>query len=56
MILYFFRTSESELKYTRICERISHLYGHIIRIKTKLIDLRREKHSLVCSIRLSVYF
>lgn len=45
-----FKTTEwtlsSDAKYTRICERISHFYGHLIRMKTRLIELRREKHSL----------
>jgi hypothetical protein len=44
---FYSRTSASEAKYTRICERISNFYGHLIKTKTKLLELRKEKHSLV---------
>lgn len=40
------RDTISESKYTRICERISHLHQHYIYYKLKLENLKKEKQSL----------
>lgn len=47
---YLFKTSDwdstSEVKYTRICERISNLYQHLIDFKDKMEKIRKEKQPL----------
>ena len=44
------RDQESEAKYTRICERISHLCQHFIYYKAKLENVKKEKQPLVWNI------
>ena len=47
---YLFKQSDwdttADLKYTRICERLSNLYEHVISSKNKLEKIRKEKQSL----------
>lgn len=47
---YLFKTSDwdstSELKFTRICERISNFYQHLIDLKDKMEKIRKEKQPL----------
>ena len=37
----------SEAKYIRICQRIANFHQHIITLKVKLINTRKQKTSLV---------
>lgn len=37
----------ADKKYTRICERICNFYNHLITLRVKVLQLRREKQSLV---------
>lgn len=49
---YFFKRAEwdpsSDMKYTRICERLSNFHRHFIAFRVKLENIRRERQSLVC--------
>lgn len=48
---YFFKSTEwdpvSESKYTRICERIYNFQVHVINLRIRLDNIRREKQPLV---------
>lgn len=39
-------TPTSESKYLRICERLTNFCNHVVNFKNKLIQMRKEKHSL----------